>query len=56
MQILLNHQLIEVCEDEDEGLETIVLKDLEMPDVEDDEDDDEMLGDEEKSEGDKSGS
>ena len=45
-----------MCEDEDEGLETIVLKDLEMPDVEDDEDDDEMLGDEEKSEGDKSGS
>ena len=49
-------QLIEICEDEDEGLESIVFKNLNMEDVEDEEDEDEILGDEEKSEGDKSGS
>ena len=49
-------QLIEICEDEDEGLEAVVFKDLSMPDVEDDEEEDEILGDEEKSEGEKSGS
>jgi len=38
--------LIEICEDEDEGLETIVFKDLDMPDVEDDEEEDEILDDE----------
>lgn len=56
VQIIQNVQLIEICEDEDEGLETIVFKDLDMPDVEDDEEEDEILDDEQKSEGDKSGS
>ena len=49
-------QLIEICEDEDEGLEAVVFKMLDMPDVEDDEEEDEILGDDEKSEGEKSGS
>lgn len=56
VQILTEVQLIEICEDEDEGLEAIVFKNLTMDDVEDEEDEDEILGDEEKSEGEKSGS
>ena len=56
VQIITDVQLIEICEDEHEGLETVVFKMLNMPDVEDDEEEDEILGDEEKSEGEKSGS
>lgn len=48
--------MIEIVEDDEQALEAVVFKMLDMPEVEDDEEEDEILGDDEKSEGEKSGS